>query len=66
MAYLNYVKGDHPTAEKYLEQSFDLDRDYPEARWYDGLLNFHNHFLKEAAAEKPSYLESQRFPMEFG
>jgi serine/threonine-protein kinase len=40
MAYLHYVKGDYPSAIEHLQQSFDLDRDYPEARFYEGLLRF--------------------------
>jgi adenylate cyclase len=40
MAYLYYVKGDHPSAVEHLQQSFDLDRDYPEALLYEGLLRF--------------------------
>jgi len=40
MAYLCYVKGDHPSAEEHLRQAFELDRDYPEARLYEGLLQF--------------------------
>ena len=40
MAYLHYVKGDYPSAAEHLQQSFDLDRDYPEARFYEGLLRF--------------------------
>jgi adenylate cyclase len=40
MAYLHYVKGDYPSAVEHLQQSFDLDRDYPEARFYEGLLRF--------------------------
>ena len=40
MAYLHYVKGDYPSAAEHLKQSFDLDRDYPEARFYEGLLRF--------------------------
>ena len=43
MAYLQYVKGDPAAAKKHLQQSFELDRDYPEARWYEGLLNFQEH-----------------------
>jgi adenylate cyclase len=39
-AYVNYVKGDFPSAAEDIEQSFDLDRDYPEARFYQGLLRF--------------------------
>src|SRR6201997_4672714 len=40
MAYLHYVKGDYPPAVEHLRQSFELDRDYPEARLYEGLLHF--------------------------
>jgi len=40
MAYLNYVKGDYRSAADHLKKSLDLDRDYPEARLYDGLLRF--------------------------
>jgi serine/threonine-protein kinase len=40
MAYLHYVKGDYPSAAEHLRQSFELDRDYPEARFYEGLLHF--------------------------
>jgi serine/threonine-protein kinase len=40
MAYLHYVKGDFEAAADLLRQSFELDRDYPEARFYEGLLNF--------------------------
>ena len=40
MAYLHYVKGDYRSAAEHLKKSFDLDRDYPEARLYDGLLHF--------------------------
>lgn len=40
MAYLRYVKGDSEAAAAQLRQAFELDRDYPEARFYEGLLNF--------------------------
>ena len=40
MAYLHYVKGAYPSAEEHLRKSFELDRDYPEARFYEGLLHF--------------------------
>jgi serine/threonine-protein kinase len=40
MAYLHYVKGDFDAAAEHLRRSFELDRDYPEARFYEGLLNF--------------------------
>src|SRR5215468_12508445 len=40
MAYLHYVKGDYRSATEHLRKSFDIDRDYPETRLYDGLLHF--------------------------
>jgi serine/threonine-protein kinase len=40
MTYLHYVKGDYSSAAEQLRQSFELDRDYPEARFYEGLLHF--------------------------
>jgi serine/threonine-protein kinase len=39
-AYLHYVKGDYSSAAENLRHSFELDRDYPEARFYEGLLQF--------------------------
>jgi adenylate cyclase len=39
LAYLHYVNGDHRSASEHLEKSFDLDRDYPEALFYKGLLH---------------------------
>jgi adenylate cyclase len=40
MAYVHYVKGDYRLAAEHLEKSFELDRDYPEARFYEGLLQY--------------------------
>ena len=40
MAYVHYVQGDYSLATEHLQQSFELDRDYPEARFYEGLLHF--------------------------
>ncbi len=40
MAYLHYVKGDYRSAAEHLRQSFELDHDYPEARFYQGLVGF--------------------------
>jgi len=40
MAYVHYVKGDYDLAAEDLRESFELDRDYPEARLYEGLLHF--------------------------
>jgi adenylate cyclase len=39
MAYLQYIQGDYRTAAEHLKHSFELDRDYPEARLYNGLLH---------------------------
>jgi serine/threonine-protein kinase len=40
MAYVHYVRRDYSSAAEHLQQSFELDRDYPEARFYEGLLHF--------------------------
>jgi serine/threonine-protein kinase len=40
MSYLHYVRGDYSSAQEHLRKSFELDRDYPEARLYEGLLHF--------------------------
>jgi serine/threonine-protein kinase len=40
MAYLCYVKGDSGAAAEQLKKSFELDRNYAEARFYDGLVRF--------------------------
>ena len=40
MAYVQYVKRDFQSASEHLRESFNLDRDYPEARLYEGLLHF--------------------------
>ncbi len=40
MAYIHHVKGDYQSAAEHLQQSFELDRDYSEARLYEGLLQF--------------------------
>jgi adenylate cyclase len=40
MAYLHYVKGDDKSASHDLARAFELDRDYPEARFYEGLVQF--------------------------
>jgi adenylate cyclase len=40
MAYLHYVKGEHQSASEFIEKSFELDRDYPEARFYKGLVHY--------------------------
>jgi TolB-like protein len=40
MAYIAYLQEDDPRAGEQLARAFELDRDYPEARFYDGLLRF--------------------------
>src|SRR3984893_16055385 len=62
MAYLHYVKGDYPSAAADLEQSFDLDRDYPEARFYQGLLRFRQENY-EGVVES---LSQSGFPLDIG
>ena len=39
-AYLHYVKREYTSAREHLERAFELDRDYAEARLYQGLLDF--------------------------
>src|ERR1700730_4151475 len=62
MAYVNYVKGDLPSATKDIEQSFDLDRDYPEARFYQGLLRFR----QEDYGGVVEFLSQSEFPFDIG
>jgi adenylate cyclase len=62
MAYVNYVKGDLPSATKDIEQSFDLDRDYPEARFYQGLLRFR----QEDYGGVVEFLSQSKFPFDIG
>lgn len=40
IAYVHYVKGDYQLAAEHLQRSYELDRNYPEARFYEGLLHF--------------------------
>ena len=62
LAYLYYVKGDYRSAEEHLQKSFDLDRDYPEARFYTGLL----HFQKENFETVIQCLSGSDFPLDIG
>jgi TolB-like protein len=62
MAYLHYVKGAYPSAAEDLEQSFELDRDYPEARFYQGLLRFR----QENYDGTVECLSQSRFPLDIG
>ena len=62
MAYLHYVKGDYPSAAEHLRQSFELDRDYPEARLYEGLL----HFQQQRYDKAIQCLSPSVSPMDIG
>jgi serine/threonine-protein kinase len=39
-AYLSYVTGEYRSAAEHILKSFELHRDYPEARFYEGLVRF--------------------------
>jgi serine/threonine-protein kinase len=62
MAYLHYVKGDYQSAAEHLRESFDLDRDYPEARLYEGLLHFQQQHYDAALR----CLSSSDAPLDIG
>jgi TolB-like protein len=61
-AYVNYVKCDLTSAIEDIEQSFDLDRDYPEARFYQGLLRFR----QEDYGGVMECLTQSEFPFDIG
>lgn len=61
-AYVNYVKGDYPSAAVDIERAFDLDRDYPEARFYQGLLRFR----QEDYSGVVECLSQSGFPFDIG
>jgi serine/threonine-protein kinase len=61
-AYVNYVKGDYPSAAEDIERSFDLDRDYPEARFCQGLLRFR----QEDYGGVVECLSQSGFPLDIG
>jgi adenylate cyclase len=61
-AYVNYVKSDFPSAAEDIERSFDLDRDYPEARFYQGLLRFQ----QEDYGGVVECLSQSGFPLDIG
>lgn len=46
MAYVHYLKGEDGLAKTGLHDAFQLDRDYPEARFYQGLLYFRQDHYK--------------------
>jgi tetratricopeptide (TPR) repeat protein len=62
LAYLHYIKGDYRSATEHLQKSFALDRDYPEALFYKGLLHFQQHDY-DAVVE---CLRLARLPLEIG
>jgi adenylate cyclase len=62
MAYLHYVKGDYRSAAEDLQQSFELDRDYPEARFYEGLL----HYQEQNYDRVIQCLSASDVPLEIG
>ena len=62
MAYLRYVQGNYRTAAEQLQKSFALDRDYPEARFYKGLL----HFQQEDYEGAIQCLSSSPVPLDMG
>ncbi len=62
MAYLHYVNGDYPLAEEHLRKSFELDRDYPEARLYEGLL----HFQQQRYGAVIQCLSTSASPLDIG
>jgi adenylate cyclase len=62
MAYLHYVKGEYGAAAEHLKSSFELDRDYPEARLYEGLL----HFQQEDYEGVIQRLSGSQIPLHIG
>lgn len=62
MAYVQYLKGDYPSAADHLQQAFDVDRDYPTARFYEGLL----HFQQREYDAVIDGLSASRFPLDIG
>jgi adenylate cyclase len=61
-AYVHYVKGDYASAAEEIEQSFELDRDYPEALFYKGLLRFRQEDYRGAV----ECLSNSEFPWDIG
>jgi adenylate cyclase len=62
LAYVHYVKGDYRSAADHLEESFELDRDYPEALFYKGLLCFQQEDYNSAV----ECLQLVRLPLKMG
>jgi adenylate cyclase len=61
-AYVHYVKGDYASAAEEIEQSFELDHDYPEALFYKGLLRFRQEDYRGAV----ECLSNSEFPWDIG
>jgi serine/threonine-protein kinase len=61
-AYVHYVKGDYASAAEEIEQSFELDRDYPEAVFYKGLLRVRQEDYRGAV----ECLSNSEFPWDIG
>jgi serine/threonine-protein kinase len=62
MAYLTYLKKDYRRAGEHLQRAFELDRDYPEARFYEGLL----HFAQEDYERVVQRLSASTAPLDLG
>ncbi|HYY26966.1 MAG TPA: tetratricopeptide repeat protein [Chthoniobacterales bacterium] len=62
LAYLHYVKGNYQSAAEHLERAFELDRDYPEALFYKGLLQLQQQDYDSAV----ECLRLARLPLEIG
>jgi serine/threonine-protein kinase len=62
MAYVDYVKGDYPSAADHLRRAFSLDPDHAEARFYEGLLFLRLEDHQQAARR----LSSSGVPLDIG
>jgi adenylate cyclase len=62
MGYVYYVRGDCDAAAEQLNKSLELDRNYPEARFYEGLLRFR----QEDYAGVIQSLSDSEFPLHAG
>ncbi|MDX2181170.1 MAG: tetratricopeptide repeat protein [Bryobacteraceae bacterium] len=62
MAYLTYLKDDYRLAGEHLQRAFELDRDYPEARFYEGLM----HFGQEDYESVVQRLSASTAPLDLG
>jgi len=62
MAYVHYLKDEYRLAANHLERAFELDRNYPEARFYEGLL----HFRQEDYEGVVHRMSSSAAPLDIG